>query len=99
MVKKEFYKEREDGVKLYRSYSDRDVMIKQDQTGNEYAEAIDVENASYTYTETDIPVEGGDDMDEQRLREIENRLDQHDEDIEANAEGIQELAEIIGGGE
>ena len=31
--------------------------IRQDQTGTLYDEAIDVENASYTYTETDIPAE------------------------------------------
>lgn len=32
--------------------------IRQDQTGILYDEAIDVENAPYTYTETDIPAEG-----------------------------------------
>lgn len=57
MIKREFYTERSDGVKLYRSYSDQNKIIRQDQTGNEYSEAIDVENAPYTYTETDIPAE------------------------------------------
>ena len=51
-----YYMTRSDGVKLYR-FSVPNFMIKQDQTGIEYSEAIDVENAPYTYTETDIPVE------------------------------------------
>ncbi|MEE1261482.1 hypothetical protein [Ruminococcus sp.] len=33
------------------------LKICQDQTGTLYDEAIDVEDAPYTYTETDIPVE------------------------------------------
>ena len=35
------------------------MMIRQNETGAEYAEAIDVEGASYTYTETEtrIPAE------------------------------------------
>jgi hypothetical protein len=58
MVVKEFFKTREDGVNLFRNYSDKNFYIKQDQTGIEYTEAIDVENAPYTYTETDIPIDG-----------------------------------------
>ena len=57
MIVKEFYIEREDRVKLYRSYSDINHYIIQDQTGIEYQEAIDVENASYTYTESDREIE------------------------------------------
>jgi hypothetical protein len=57
MLKKEFYRTREDGVNLYRTYSDENFMIRQNETGNLYDEAIDVENAPYTYTETDIPIE------------------------------------------
>lgn len=30
-------------------------MIRQNETGMEYAEAIDVEGAPYTYTETETP--------------------------------------------
>ena len=58
MLIKEFYLQREDGVKLYRSYSDENFMIKQLPTEILYSEAIDVENAPYTYEETNIPVEG-----------------------------------------
>ena len=53
MVVKEYYTTLEDGLKLYRSYSDQNFTIIQDQTGIEYTEAIDSENAPYTYTETD----------------------------------------------
>lgn len=57
MIINEFYREREDGVKLYRTYSDANLMIRQEQTGVEYAEAIDVENSNYTYIETETPIE------------------------------------------
>lgn len=56
MVVKEFYRTREDGVNLYRSYSDEGfALIRND--GVEYNEAIDVENASYTYTESENLIE------------------------------------------
>lgn len=58
MIKQEFYIERKDGVKLYRTYSDRDMMIQKDGTEEIYSEAIDVEYSGYTYSETDIPVDG-----------------------------------------
>lgn len=49
---KEEYKTRADGVKLYRTYSDEGKSIIQNETGVVYTEAIDVENAPYTYTES-----------------------------------------------
>ena len=52
MIKKELFKTRADGVKLYRTYSDENYRIKQVETGNIYDEAIDVEDANYTYEET-----------------------------------------------
>lgn len=55
MIKREFYKTRKDGVNLYRTYSDANMVIRQLPTGNLYAEAIDVENAPYDYIETNIP--------------------------------------------
>lgn len=58
MIIKELYTTRPDGVKLFLNYSDNGVYIRQDQTGIEYTEAIDVETAPYTYTETDKPIEG-----------------------------------------
>ena len=56
MIQREFYTQRKDGVKLYRTYSAAGMMIRQNETGAEYAEAIDVEGASYTYTETDTKI-------------------------------------------
>ena len=57
MVQKEYHSTREDGVKLVRSFSDKGVMIRKLGTKQTYAEAIDVENAPYRYTETDTPIE------------------------------------------
>lgn len=57
MIVKEFYKTRQDGVNLYRTYSDSGLYIKQNETGNVYDEVIDVENAPYTYTETEEKIE------------------------------------------
>lgn len=53
MIKKEFLLTREDGVNLYRTYSDINHFIKQIETGIIYIDAIDVEDAPYTYEETD----------------------------------------------
>lgn len=62
MIKRDYYKTRNDGVKLYRTYSDSNKLIKQLETGVYYQEAIDVEDAKYTYEETEIiaNVEEGD---------------------------------------
>lgn len=57
MIVKSFYKTRKDNVDLYISYSDNSMKIQQDQTGAIYDSAIDVETATYTYTETGIPVD------------------------------------------
>ena len=57
MIVRELYLEREDGVKLYRTYSDSGMKIRQDDTLYIYDEAIDVEGTTHTYTETDVPIE------------------------------------------
>lgn len=57
MVLKEYYKTRQDGVRLYRTYSDANKYIIQQPTGIEYSEAIDVETAPYTYIESDKEIE------------------------------------------
>lgn len=57
MIVREFYKTRKDDVNLYRTYSDAGFYIIQNETGAMYSEAIDVENAPYTYTETDEKIE------------------------------------------
>ena len=73
MIIKEFYKKRSDGVNLYRTYSDSKLMIKQVETGNVYAEAIDVENAVYTYEETGIPIDA-DELTDMRLSAVERSI-------------------------
>ena len=56
-VVKEFYKTRTDGVNLYKSYSDKGETIRKVGTDEVYDEAIDVENAPYTYEETGEKIE------------------------------------------
>ena len=58
MIQTEFFMTRSDGVNLYRTYSDAERLIQKDGTDELYTEAIDVENSGYTYSETDIPIEG-----------------------------------------
>lgn len=56
MIITEFFKTRKDGVNLYRTYSDANkYLIRND--GIEYEEAVDVEGAPYTYTESDKDLE------------------------------------------
>lgn len=57
MIVTEFYNTRKDGVNLYKTYSDKNLYIKQIETGAEYSEAIDIEGAGYTYEETDTLIE------------------------------------------
>ena len=51
MIKTEYFMTREDGVKLYRTYSDLNHYIERD--GVLYTEAVDPENSGREYTETD----------------------------------------------
>lgn len=68
MIVTEFYKTREDGVNLYRTYSDADFMIRQVSTGAIYTEAVDIENSGNIYEETDLPLEDEDVPDEEALK-------------------------------
>ena len=74
MIQREFYTQRKDDVKLYRTYSNIGMMIRQNETGVEYAEAIDVEGAPYTYTETETPIQTPEMTDEERLQDAERTL-------------------------
>lgn len=56
MIKKEYFATREDGVKLYKTYSDGGFYIKKIGTEEVYDEAIDVEGAPYTYEETETTI-------------------------------------------
>ena len=57
MVVKEFYRTREDGVRLYKTYSSQGYYIQKLGTDEVYTEAIDVETAPYRYTETSQKIE------------------------------------------
>ena len=74
MIQRKFYTQRKDDAKLYRTYSDAGMMIRQNETGAEYAEAIDVEGAPYTYTETETPIETPEMTTEERLQDAETAL-------------------------
>lgn len=52
MIIKEFYRIREDGINLYKTYSNEGFFIQKVDTDEIYTEAIDIENASYAYIET-----------------------------------------------
>lgn len=74
MIQREFYTQRKDGIKLYRTYSDAGMIIRQNETGMEYVEAIDVEGTPYTYTETETPIETPEMTTEERLQDAETAL-------------------------
>ena len=57
MIVREYYMTRRDGIRLFRIYSDKNLYIIQEQTNDLYDEAIDVENAPYTYIESTQPIE------------------------------------------
>jgi hypothetical protein len=57
MIVREFYLTRQDGVNLFRTYSDENKYIKKVGTNEEYSEAIDIEGAPYEYVETDKEIE------------------------------------------
>lgn len=64
MIVKKFLKTRKDGVNLYRTYSDENYKIRQVETDIIYDEAIDVENAEYTYEETEEKIETAEELKE-----------------------------------
>ena len=64
MIKRELYRTRKDGVNLYKTYSDEDFYIIQNETGHKYTEAIDVESAEYTYIESEEKIKTPEDLEE-----------------------------------
>lgn len=57
MIHRDFYATREDGVRLFKTYSDNNKYICKVNTGEIYSEAIDVENAPYEYEETEREID------------------------------------------
>ena len=65
MIITEYYRTREDGVVLNRTYSDIGMMIERD--GIRYSEAIDPAEFGRIYTETDEPIEVLEEVIEQEM--------------------------------
>ena len=87
MIRREFYETRNDGVSLYRTYSDINHYIKQVETGNVYSEAIDTEDAPYTYEETDDEIISPEEM----MRRMEEEMErQREEEMRLMEEQIWE---------
>ena len=74
MIVREHDKTRSDGVELYRTYSDAGYLIRQVETGAEYSEAIDVADATYTYTETDKLIPDDFDIETASPEQLRERL-------------------------
>nr|DAF22341.1 MAG TPA: hypothetical protein [Caudoviricetes sp.] len=60
-IKKEFCFELANGTKLYRTFSDAGKQILQNETGVIFEDAVDVEGAIFSYSETETNVPGGND--------------------------------------
>lgn len=69
---------------LVKRYSDQGFLIQNDQTGEKYGEAVDIEGL-YTYTETDEPAEP-EDLDEITDTEALNILLGRENDEQNNGE-------------
>lgn len=57
MIKVEFFRTREDGIDLYRTYSDENYLIEQVSTGAIYEEAVEEEPQEYIETDEKIFIE------------------------------------------
>ena len=58
----EYYKTRNDGVVLNRTYSDKGMMVE--RNGVRYSEAVDPAEFGRIYIETDEPIEPAEEMTE-----------------------------------
>ena len=67
MIIKVLFDTRDDGVELFRSYSDKNYMIRNTRTGAIYTEAIDVADSTAVYEETDIQIDGKELSDKEAL--------------------------------
>lgn len=67
MIITEFLEQRNDGVNLFKTYSNQNVKIQKVGTTEIYDIAIDVENVSWNYMETEQPIDTNIFKDEQNL--------------------------------
>jgi hypothetical protein len=72
MIKKEIYITREDGVKLYRTFSDTDHKLRKVADGAIYDEAIDIsEGVEYEEVDGYVELEGANTYEEIMTTEVE----------------------------
>ena len=57
MLKREYFGKHINGKDMYRTYSDDGFFILQHPTEIKYVEAVDLEDAEFTYEETDEKIE------------------------------------------
>lgn len=69
-IVKEFYKTRNDGINLYKTYSNEGYKIHKLNTNEIYDEAIDVEKAPFEYEETTEKIE--------EISEVEQKAQAYD---------------------
>ena len=70
MIVREFYRTRQDGVNLFKTYSDKNLMIRKVDTDEIYDSAIDVEGVDFVYEETDQPIEVLDELLDEPTNEL-----------------------------
>lgn len=78
MIIKELYKTRNDGITLYRTYSDEEYKILQVETGLIFEEAVDLETSNFTYVETEEKI----------------YIEKFDEETEENFDGLEVLEDV-----
>ena len=71
MIIEEVFREDEHG-KLIRRYSSKGMKLCQIDTGAEYDEAIDIENTTHAYEETNIPIDA--EIDDEGYLDAQNAL-------------------------
>lgn len=81
------------GKQYRRTYSDSGYYIERD--GMRFSEAVDFLGADFVYTETNIKIED----DTEQNTNIESRLTAVEQSAEVTAEAVEELIEIVMGGE
>ena len=79
------------GKQYRRTYSDSGYYIERD--GMQFSEAVDFLGADFVYTETNIKI------DDEPNMTIEDRLTAVEKSSEVTAEAVEELIEIVLGGE
>lgn len=55
---------------LIKHYSDKKVMLLQNETGAMYPEPVDLYPCAYTYSETDVPIEGEEEVTEEQTKAL-----------------------------